>query len=68
MKGSKIKSSGGSFGVDSGGKAMAGQSGAAPAVSGQVSTGGRSGDNKFTVKAGGKAMAGFTGARPAKAC
>jgi len=67
MKGSKVKSSG-SFGVDSGGKAMAGKSGAAPAVAGQVSTGGRAGDNQFTVKAGGKAMAGFTGARPAKAC
>jgi hypothetical protein len=43
---------------------MAGQSGAAPVVAGQVSLGGRSGDNKFSVKRGGKAMAGQSGAAP----
>lgn len=37
---------------------MAGQSGAAPVVAGQVSLGGRSGDNKFAVKAGGTGVMG----------
>jgi hypothetical protein len=65
----KTKSKGSSgFAPDTGGKAMAGFSGAAPAVAGQVSTGGRKGNTNFAPDTGGKAMAGFTGATPKKPC
>jgi hypothetical protein len=63
----KVKSTG-SFGVDKGGKAMAGASGAAKAEAGKVSVGGRSAGNKFEADRGGKAMAGKTGAMRARAC
>lgn len=65
-KGKTSKST--SFAPDTGGKAMAGFSGAAPAVPGQVSTGGRKGNTNFAADAGGKAMAGFTGATPKQPC
>lgn len=59
----------GSFAPDTGGKAMAGFSGAATAVAGQVSTGGRKGNTKFAADAGGSGkMAGFTGSMPKKPC
>lgn len=63
---SKVQSTNSNFSYAKGGKAMAGQSGAAPAVSGQTSVGGRSGNNKFDSDRGGKAMAGFTGSNPAR--
>jgi hypothetical protein len=56
----------GPFGVDKGGKAMAGFSGAAKAEAGKTSVGGRSGNKSFSPDTGGKAMAGFTGASPAR--
>jgi len=45
---------------------MAGKSGAAPAESGKVSSGGRASSAKF-AKGGGRKMAGKSGASPAKA-
>ena len=45
---------------------MGKQHGAAPAVSGQVSSGGRGGDNTFKVSGGKGHMAGFTGAQNAR--
>jgi hypothetical protein len=45
---------------------MGKQRGAAPAVAGQVSPGGRGGDNSFKVSGGKGHMAGFTGSTPAK--
>ena len=45
---------------------MGKQRGAAPAVSGQVSSGGRGGDNTFKVSGGKGHMAGFTGAQNAR--
>lgn len=45
---------------------MGKQRGAAPAVSGQVSPGGRGGDNTFKVSGGKGRMAGFTGAQNAR--
>lgn len=45
---------------------MGKQRGAAPAVSGQVSSGGRGGDNTFKVSGGNGHMAGFTGAQNAR--
>jgi hypothetical protein len=65
---SKQTSSRSMTGASGGGNRMAGKSGAAPAVSGQVSLGGRSGGNSFEHRGGSNRMAGFTGARPAKAC
>ena len=52
----------------SGGKSgvMSKQRGAAPAVAGQFTSGGRSGDNSFKVSGGSGHMAGFTGSTPAK--
>ena len=44
---------------------MAGQSGAAPVVAGQVSLGGRSAGNKFEHGGGSGKMAGKSGAAPA---
>lgn len=64
---SKVIKTSSNFGPNTGGKAMAGRSGAAPAVAGQTSVGGRTGNNSFSPDTGGKAMAGFTGATPAKA-
>lgn len=65
----KTKSKGGTkFAADTGGKAMAGFSGAAPATPGGVSSGGRKGNTKFAPDTGGKAMAGFTGSTPQKPC
>lgn len=46
---------------------MGKQGGAAPAVAGQVSSGGRSTDNSFSVKGGGRKMAGYSPASQAKA-
>ena len=46
---------------------MGKQRGAAPAVPGQVSSGGRGGDNSFKASGGKGHMAGFTGAMNAKA-
>lgn len=66
--GSKVKKTGGGFSPDTGGKGMAGFSGAAPSVAGQVSTGGRKGNTKFAPDTGGKAMAGFSGASTQKPC
>jgi hypothetical protein len=51
---------GGSGGV------MGKQGGAAPAVSGGVSVGGRAGNNDFSVKGGSGKMFGYTPASPAK--
>ena len=45
---------------------MGKQHGAAPAVAGQVSTGGRGGDNTFKVSGGKAHMAPFTGSTTAK--
>lgn len=45
---------------------MGKQRDAAPVMPGQVSTGGRGGNNSFSVKGGSAHMAGFTGATPAK--
>lgn len=45
---------------------MGKQGGAAPAVAGQVSSGGRAGNNDFSVKGGSGHMAGFTGSTPAR--
>lgn len=45
---------------------MGKQRGAAPAVAGQVSSGGRGGDNSFKAKGGSGHMAGFTGAQNAR--
>lgn len=45
---------------------MGKQRGAAPAVAGQVSPGGRGGDNSFKVSGGKGHMAGFTGSTPAR--
>lgn len=42
------------------------QGGAAPAVAGQVSTGGRAGNNSFSVQGGKGHMAPFTGSTPAR--
>lgn len=67
MKNKQMSSKSASY-AKAGGKAMAGQSGAAPAEPGKVSVGGRKGNNSYSVKAGGKAMAGFSGSKPAKAC
>lgn len=53
----------GAFAKGGSGK-MAGQSGAAPVVAGQVSLGGRSGDNKYVAKGGSGKMAGQSGAAP----
>lgn len=66
--GKTMKSSGGKFAPDTGGKAMAGFSGAAPAVPGGVSVGGRKGNSKFAADTGSGKMAGYTGATPKKAC
>lgn len=63
----KTKSMGGkSASFAKGGSAeMAGQSGAAPAVPGTISLGGRSSGNKFEATAGGSGkMAGQSGAAP----
>lgn len=57
----KAPAKGGTGGV------MGKQRGAAPAVSGQVSSGGRSGDNSFKASGGSGHMAGNTGSTPAKA-
>lgn len=67
-KSKSTKSGGSGFSVSAGGKAMAGQSGAAPAVPGGVSVGGRKGNNTFAPDTGGSKMAGKTGAMPAKPC
>ena len=67
-KSSKAKSAKGSFAPDTGGKAMAGFTGAAPASPGGVSVAGSKGNTQFAPDTGGKAMAGFTGATPAKSC
>ena len=56
----KVAPKGGRTGV------MGKQRGAAPAVSGQVSSGGRGGDNSFKVSGGSGHMAGFTGAQNAR--
>lgn len=56
-----IKNNAGKTGV------MGKQRGAAPAVSGQVSPGGRAGDNSFKVSGGKGHMAGFSPAANAKA-
>ena len=67
----KTKSSkSGGFAPDTGGSGkMAGFSGAAPAVAGGVSVGGRKGNTKFAADAGGSGkMAGYTGATPKKPC
>lgn len=45
---------------------MGKQRGAAPSVPGQVSSGGRGGDNSFKVSGGRGRMAGFSPASPAK--
>lgn len=45
---------------------MGKQRGAAPAVAGQVSSGGRAGNNTFNVTTGNGHMAPFTGSTPAK--
>lgn len=45
---------------------MGKQGGAAPAIAGQVSSGGRGGDNSFKVSGGKGRMAGFTGAQNAR--
>lgn len=45
---------------------MGKQGGAAPAIAGQVSSGGRSGNNSFSVATGNGHMASFTGSNPAK--
>jgi len=47
---------------------MGKQGGAAPAVAGQVSSGGRGGDNTFKVSGGKGHMAPFTGSTTAKPC
>lgn len=57
---SKAPAKGGRTGV------MGKQHGAAPAVAGQVSTGGRGGDNTFKASGGKNHMAGFTGAQNAR--
>lgn len=46
---------------------MGKQGGAAPAIAGGPSVGGRSAGNAFSVKGGGRKMAGKSGASPAKA-
>lgn len=54
------------FEARAGGKAMAGRSGAAPAMPGKTSTGGRKGNNKFAADTGSGRMAGKTGAMAAR--
>lgn len=56
----KVAPKGGRTGV------MGKQRGAAPAVAGQVSSGGRGGDNSFSVKGGNGHMAPFTPASNAR--
>lgn len=66
---SKMKSSkSGGFAHRAGGKAMAGQSGAATAEPGKISVGGRKGNNSFKPDTGSGRMAGKTGAMPSKPC
>jgi hypothetical protein len=63
MKTKKMSEKSAAF-AKGGSNKMAGQSGAAPVVAGQVSLGGRSGDNKFHAKGGSGKMAGQSGAAP----
>lgn len=65
---SKVMKTSSNFGPTTGGKAMAGKSGAAKAQPGVTSVGGRTGNNTFAPETGGKAMAGFTGSQTAKSC
>jgi len=66
MMKSKQKSVKSGMKVSGGRGSMAGKSGAAPAVSGGVSVGGRAGNNSFKPDKGRGSMAGFTGSKPAR--
>jgi hypothetical protein len=65
---SKTKSSRPMPPVRGGSTSMAGKSGAAPAVPGQVSLGGRSGNTRFAPDTASNGMAGYSGSKPAKGC
>jgi hypothetical protein len=67
MMKSKQKSAKAGPKITGGSKGMAGKSGAAPAMPGKVTCGGRGGDNSFKAKGGKASMAGFTGAQNARA-
>lgn len=53
--------------ITGGSKGMAGKSGAASAMPGKVSCGGRGSDSSFKARGGKASMAGFTGSQNARA-